>query len=173
VGSVGYKRVRRSACRVPGAGLLLSFLLVYVAGGCRGASERPPDPEVEGARALGLEGGARLHRVILGGRGAEEHVLPARVRAVPGDGIEFVTVDHRVHNLSFPADSISREARDFLTSTAQESIPPLLHRGNRFILRLVGAPLGRFPFLSEGHGGTAYGVIEVVSPTDSLATGPS
>ncbi|MGW8267822.1 MAG: hypothetical protein ACWGSQ_15760 [Longimicrobiales bacterium] len=133
----------------------------------------PPDPEVEGARALGLEGGARLHRVILGGRGSEEHLLPARTRAVPGDAVEFVTVDHRVHNLSFPPDSLTPEALNFLTSTAQESIPPLLHRGNRFILRLSGAPVGRLPFVSEGHGGTAYGVIEVIPPTDSLATGPS
>ena len=133
----------------------------------------PPDPEAEGARALGLGGGARLHRVILGGRGSEEHLLPARIRAAPGDGIEFVTVDHRVHNLSFPPDSLGPEALTFLTSTGQESIPPLLHRGNRFILRLAGAPVGRIPFVSEGHGGLAYGVIEVVLPTDSLATGPS
>jgi hypothetical protein len=123
--------------------------------------------------ALGLGGGARLHRVILGGRGSEEHLLPARIRAAPGDAIEFVTVDHRVHNLSFPADSLSPEALAFLASTAQESIPPLLYRGNRFILRLVGAPVGRLPFVSEGHGGIAYGVIEVGLPTDSLAPGPS
>jgi plastocyanin len=155
-----------------GAGLLLSLILFWGGGGCQGPAETPPDPEVEGARAVGLEGGARLHRVILGGRGSEEHLLPARIRANPGDGVEFVTVDHRVHNVSFPTDSLSPEALEFLVATAQESIPPLLNRGNRFILRLVGAPPGRFPFVSEGHGGVAHGVIEVALPTDSLAAGP-
>ena len=156
-----------------GAGLLFFLLLSAIPAGCGGSAEVAPDPEVEEAKALGLGAGARLHRVILGGRGSEEHVLPARVRAEPGDGVAFVTVDHRVHTLSFPGDSLSPEIRAFLTSTGQESVPPLLYRGNRFILRLTDAPQGRIHFLSQGHGGIAYGVIEVGIPSDSLVSGPS
>lgn len=134
--------------------------------GCDGGREAPPDPELEGARALGLEGGARLLRVTLGGRGSEEHVLPQRILARPGDAVEFVTVDHRIHRLEFPRDSLSVESYDFLVASGSEASPPLHARGSRFLLFLEGAPLGRYPFLSLGHGGVAHGVIEIAE--DSL-----
>ena len=170
--SARHKRDRGPAS-FQGAGLLFFLILSTVPAGCGDSADPAPDPEVEEAKALGLGVGARLHRVILGGRGSEEHVLPAKVRAEPGDGVAFVTVDHRVHTLSFPRDSLSPGIRAFLTSTGQESVPPLLYRGNRFILRLTDAPLGRIPFLSQGHGGIAHGVIEVGIPSDSLVPGAS
>jgi plastocyanin len=132
-----------------------------------------PDPEVEGAEALGLAEGARLHRVILGGRGSDEHVLPARIQALRGDGVEFVTVDHRVHTVWFPPDSLSPQAMAFLTSTEQLGSPPLVQRGSQFVLVLEDAPPGRYPFISQGHGGMASGVIEVGISVDSLVRGPS
>jgi plastocyanin len=155
----------------PGAGLFL--LVVLVAVGCDASPEAGPDPELEGARALGLPNGARLHRVILGGRGSDEHVLPARIQASRGDGVEFVTVDHRVHTVWFPSDSLSAEAMAFLISMEQEESPPLLRRGSRFVLLLEDAPAGRYPFISQGHGGRAGGVIEVGLRADSLASPPS
>ena len=167
--SAGHEQGWRPAS-VLGAGLLLSLLL---AAGCGDGPEASPDPELEGAKVLGLAEGARLHRVILGGRGSEEHLLPARIRVAPGDGVEFVTVDNRVHTISFPPDSLSPEALAFLTSTAQKSSPPLLSRGQRLIFNLVDAPVGRFPFFAQGHGGTAFGVIEVGLPSDSLVREPS
>ncbi len=132
-----------------------------VVAGCGGSSGDRPDPELENAKELGFPSGARLHRVTLGGRGAEEHAVPTRVSALPGDGVEFVTVDHRVHTLLFLPDSLSGEVRSFLESTGQMASPPLVSRGSRFILRLEGAPRGRYAFMSEGHGGTAFGVVEV------------
>jgi plastocyanin len=149
------------------------FLLAVLLVACGPGPDSGPDPELEGARAAGLEDGARLRRVILGGRGSEEHVLPLRIRAAPGDGVEFVTVDHRVHLVSFPPDSLFPEGAAFLDSTEQGMSPPLLYRGSRFILRLEGAPSGRYPFVSQGHGGVAHGVIEVDVGSDSLASGPS
>lgn len=116
--------------------------------------------------------GARLFRVILGGRGSEEHILPGRVRAVPGDAVEFVTVDHRVHVLDFPSDSLPQELRSFVEGAGLRAIPPLLSRGSRFVILLEDAPEGRYPFLSSGHGGSARGVIEVTEARDSLAPGP-
>jgi plastocyanin len=152
-----------------GAGLLL--FLAVISTGCGGPPEAGPDPEIESARALGLPDGARLHRVILGGRGSEEHILPARIQAFEGDGVEFVTVDHRVHTVWFPPDSLSAEGLAFLDSTQQAGSPPLLERGSRFVLFLEDAPPGRYPFISQGHGGTALGVIEVRPPGDSQASG--
>lgn len=162
-------RFRRPASS-RGVGLLpLLVVLPVVLGGCRGSGESVPNASMEAARALGLPSGAELHRVTLGGRGSDEHAVPTRIEASPGDGVEFQTVDHRVHTLKFLADSLTYEARAFLESTGQMASPPLVSRGARFILRLQNAPLGRYLYVSEGHGGEARGVIEVGVPprTDS------
>ena len=103
-----------------------------------------------------------MHRITLGGRGSEEHAVPSIVRAADGDGVEFRTVDHRVHTVTFPLDSLAAEAAEFLVSTGQTLSPLLATRGSRFILNLEGAPPGRYPFITEGHGGSAHGVVEVV-----------
>jgi plastocyanin len=121
-----------------------------------------PDPAAEEARALGFPAGARLHRVTLGGQGAVESAVPSMIQAHPGDGVEFRTEDHRVHTVTFLSDSLAPEVHSFLESTGQLGSPPLVSRGTRFILRLQDAPPGRYPFLSEGHGGMAKGVVEVV-----------
>jgi plastocyanin len=126
-----------------------------------GLGVQPPEQEVEDARALGLGSGARLHRVTLGGRGAEEHAVPTLVGALPGDAVEFLSVDHRAHTVAFLRDSLSSDVLAFLESTNQLSGPPLVTRGSHFVLRLQDAPSGRYPFISEAHGGTAHGVIEV------------
>jgi plastocyanin len=139
--------------------------------GCGLSGRGEPDPRVEEARALGFPDGARLHRVTLGGRGAREHAVPALIQAHPGDGVEFITADHRVHTVTFPADSLAPEARAFLESTGQLGSPPLVSRGTRFVLRLQDAPPGRYPFVSDGHGGTAHGVILVEPPSFLLRPG--
>ncbi len=166
----GFRRPGRPAT-VSGVGLLSFLVFGLVVVGCEGAGDRPPDPELEGARALGLASDARLHSVTLGGRGAQEHAVPARVQAVPGDAVEFRTVDHRVHTLVFLSDSLSVDARSFLEATGQMASPPLVTRGSRFLLRLEGAPRGRYVFRSEGHGGAAFGVVEVGRRSDPDSTG--
>lgn len=152
-----------------GAGLL--FLLAFGQAGCRGRADDPVDQELEGARALGLSSGSRLHQLVLGGRGSDEHILLQRILVSPGDAVEFVTVDHRVHTVSFLQDSLPSEAWDFLVSTGQEASPPLLSKGSRFLVRLEGAPPGRYPFLSQGHGGQALGVIELRAPPETADQG--
>jgi plastocyanin len=144
-----------------GAGLLPLLILSAILGGCGESGDGVPDGTSESVQALGLPAGAQLHQITLGGRGAEEHVVPTRIEASPGDAVEFRTVDHRVHNVSFIADSLTLEVHAFLESTGQMASPPLVSRGSRFILRLQNAPSGRYLFRSEGHGGVALGVVQV------------
>jgi plastocyanin len=154
-----------------GAGLLpfLFFVLFpavsFCLSGCVGSETDATGGDAELLEAMGLSPRARLHRITLGGRGAQEHAVPTLIQASPGDGVEFLTVDHRVHTVSFPADSLSPEVRLFLSESGQRSSPPLVSRGSRFILNLQNAPPGRYPFVSEGHGGRAGGVVQVGDPT--------
>lgn len=154
-----------------GAGLLAFLLLVLGMTGCGSSREEIPDAELERARALGLPSGARLYRVTLGGRGAREHVVPTLITVRPGDGVEFFTADHRVHTVTFLPDSLTPAAHVFLESSGQLRSPPLVARGTRFILRFQDAPPGRYPFVSEGHGGTAHGVVVVEDPRGPFSSG--
>ena len=145
----------------PGAGLLSSTFLALLLGSCGGGGESEPD-EVDGLRrALGLSSDAEIHQVNLGGRGAEEHAVPAVIRAQPGDAVEFRTVDHRVHTVAFVLDSLAPAVREFLEATGQKASAPLVRRGSRFMVRLQDAPPGRYVFVTEGHGGMARGVLQV------------
>jgi hypothetical protein len=84
--------------------------------------------------------------------------------------VEFATVDHRLHWVTFPPDSLPPPLAAYLAATGQGESPPLHSRGSRFIILLEGAPPGRYPFVSQGHGGIAHGVINVEAPADSLAS---
>jgi len=145
-------------------------MLTLLGSGCDRGSQGGPDPEVEGARVLGLASGSRLHRVVLGGRGSDEHVLPQLIHASPGDAVEFITVDNRVHTVSFLGDSLTAEAAGFLLSSGTLASPPLVSRGSRFVVFFEKAPLGRYPFESRGHGGVAVGTIELASPSDTVGS---
>lgn len=149
------------------AGLLAFLVSALGLTGCVGSDAGPPGADPDTLEALGLSPRAELHRVTLGGRGSEEHAVPTRVLASPGDGVEFVTVDHRVHTLTFPADSLASDVRLFLEESGQISSPPLVTRGSRFILNLEDAPPGRYIFVSDGHGGRAGGLVQVGAPLPS------
>lgn len=163
---MGLTKARRPAL-LSGVGLLPFLVFMAVFQACESPGGDPDALSSEEAEAVGLPPGTRLHRVTLGGRGAEEHAVPTVVQASPGDAVEFRTVDHRVHTLEFLTDSLSVEAFDFLEASGQTASPPLVARGTRFIVSLQNAPVGRYPFMSMGHGGRAYGVLVVGPPPDS------
>jgi plastocyanin len=83
------------------------------------------------------------------------------IQAAPGDAVEFFTVDHRVHTVTFLLDSLAPEVRSFLENSGQTASPVLVEQGSRFVVRLGDAPPGRYIFVSEGHGGRARGSVEV------------
>jgi len=100
-------------------------------------------------------------RIVLGGRGAEEHVVPTRVR-VSGEGIvQFETVDGRVHTIEFFADSLQPDAREFLLNTGQLRSPPLLERGTIYEVSFAEAPPGYYPFFAQGPGSAVSGAVFV------------
>jgi plastocyanin len=144
-----------------GAGLLAFILGGLSVGGCGAPSTNAGEEMVAEAEALGLGARAELHRVTLGGRGAEEHAVPTRLIIESGDAVEFWTADHRVHTVRFPVDSLGPGSRQFLEGTGQLAGPPLVSRGSRFVVRFEDAPNGRYPFEVMGHGGVARGVVEV------------
>ena len=104
--------------------------------------------------------------IQLGGGRDQEHVLPLTLEISGGEWVEFVTLDHRVHTLSFVADSLSPEAHEFLLATGQLHGPPLLVRGTRLFVDFREAPEGRYVFfeqqsrrprLRERHGPGGFG----------------
>lgn len=155
-----------------GRGRLLALWALTLTGfliGCSGepGSEAPPDPHADLRQRLGVEPGREIHQVTIGGRGDEEHVVPPLLR-VPADAlVVFVTVDGRVHTVSFAEDSLDLEAALFLERTSQMRSPPLVDRGSRFVITLEGAPRGRYRFRSRGPGGDAWGTLVV---GDSVGT---
>lgn len=158
-------RRRRPAPRF-GAGLLpflkvgggtILFLLCSTT--CGGSPETGPDADLR--EALGLDSDEELYRIVLGGQGRMEHLVPTRLEIPQGAIVEIVTVDRRIHTVTFPPDSLSPETEAFLRETNQMQSPPLLERGSRFVISFREAPPGRYPFVSEGHGGTASGIIVI------------
>ncbi len=154
-GVAGHRRVEAGCRRI--AGSLLAGLVLLVAA-C-GEPERPSDPEL--AAALGLDPGHSIHRIDLGGRGSIEHVVPSKIDVDPGDVVQFVAVDGRIHTVDFLLDSIGPEAGRFLRSTGQDASPPLVQRGARFVVSFEGAPPGDYFFVSQGNADPAVGLIRV------------
>ncbi len=99
--------------------------------------------------------------IQLGGGRDQEHVLPLNLEISVGEWVEFVTLDRRVHTLSFVADSLSAEALEYLRAAGQLHSPPLLERGTRFFVDFREAPEGRYVFSSRSHGAPVYGSVTV------------
>lgn len=136
--------------------------LVAIAPACGGEPpEDDVDPQRELRARLDLERDREIHRIALGGRGSDEHVAPARISLGRRAIVEFVTVDGRIHTVTFPEDSLAMDAALFLRRTSQLRSPPLVDRGSRFVLTFEDAPPGRYPFRSDGPGGEAWGLILV------------
>jgi plastocyanin len=140
-------------------GLLLP-LLVTLGSGCK-RSDASLQPDAVLRDSLGLGGEDRVHRVRLSSPQNRETIEPAAVDVLPGDYVEFISADRRVHAVSFQLDSLSPAAADFLRGSAQESSPPLLEPEARFLVTFEGAPVGRYPFVVAGNGADARGAITV------------
>jgi plastocyanin len=145
---------------VPRPGLL-AWALFLALGGCLRDPPPPTDPAL--AEALGLDPSTPIHRFDMVDREGRIGLFPGDHEIRPGSVVQFVTRDRRVYSVHFEVDSVSLPARAFLEETAQESSPPLVEAGARFVVTFAGAPEGAYPFRIEGHGAVARGRI-VVAP---------
>ena len=102
--------------------------------------------------------------VELSGARDLEHVVPPHLEIETGEWVQFVTLDRRVHTVSFVPDSLSPEALEYLVHTEQLAGPPLLVRGSRFLVDFREAPLGRYVFSSVSHGDPVFGSVTVRGP---------
>jgi hypothetical protein len=141
----------------------MAVLVACMAGGCEPPPPPPPsDPELRAE--LGIPDEVVIHRVDLSGRGDVTRVLPAVTEASPGDVVQFVVLDNRVHLLRFREDRIAGPRLEFLRETSQDRPPPLVERGARLVLTFEGAPEGSYFFQIEGNGAPVAGEIRVTAP---------
>jgi plastocyanin len=157
----GSGAAHRAAVRSPLAlGILAAWALALPA--CSGGSDTSLRPDSLLRAELGLTDADQVHRVAISG-GSQETLSALSVEIAPGAWVEFVTLDWRVHEIRFESDSLPPEARAFLERTDQVASHPLLTKDERFVLSFEGAPDGRYPFVVEGNGAPARGVVVVRS----------
>src|SRR5688500_18563538 len=111
----------RSVVRV---GLLLSALATAGSGCRRADAELQPDLLLRDS--LGLGDDDRVHRVRLGSADNRELLQPPQLTIRPGDYVEFVTQDRRVHAVTFELQGLPPAAADFLRASGQLGSPPLV-----------------------------------------------
>lgn len=128
-----------------------------------GCGIEPKTPQIieEASTDPRLEIAATAQVVQLSGGRDVEHVVPPHLEIGLGEWVQFVTLDRRVHMLSFIPDSLSTEAFQYLAETGQLEGPPLLRRGSRFLVDFREAPAGRYVFSSESHGDPVFGSVTV------------
>ena len=119
--------------------------------------------EVSGVNSTDLhsEIAAAAQVVQLSGGRDVEHVVPPHLEIELGEWVQFVSLDRRVHTVSFVPDSLSPEALGYLDDTGQLEGPPLLALGSRFLVDFRVAPAGRYVFSSTSHGDPVFGSITV------------
>ena len=148
----------RGSLRAGRPGLHFCLLVVLLAG-CSREGEAPRNVvELESGQVELPEGSSR-HDVVLEGVGAADEVRPPSVQARTGDAIAFTAVDGITHSVAFAADRLDAAQVAFLESTGQMRSPPLLSEGASWVVTLLDAPPGDYPFSCTLHGGA--GVVGV------------
>ncbi|MBW3535153.1 MAG: hypothetical protein KY453_08055 [Gemmatimonadetes bacterium] len=142
---------------------LAALTCVLAAGACeRSDPELQPDDLLRDS--LGLGDADRVHTVRISTEADRERAEPATVEIVPGDLVQFMTEDRRPHTVAFLMDSLPDAEAAFLRGGAQEGSPPLVDPESRFLVSFRDAPEGRYPFVVEGTGEAARGVVVVAPP---------
>ena len=136
----------------------IAFLAVI---GCGIEPKAIPAPVEEADTGPYAEIVATAQVVQLSGGRDVEHIVPPHLDIATGEWVQFVTLDRRVHVVSFVPDSLSPEALEYLADTGQLKGPPLLQQGSRFLVDFREAPAGRYVFSSVSHGDPVFGSVTV------------
>lgn len=112
----------------------------------------------------GLQEGDRVHVLSLRFGAAAEVVEPDSILVEAGDWVDFEMGDGSPRLVAFALDSMSSESRRFLETAGARSSPPLVAAGSHWVVSFQEAPPGRYPFLVQGAGAAARGVIFVPGP---------
>lgn len=105
-----------------------------------------------------LDEGSRLVDVRVR-RTAEGDFDPLRVQAAPGDYVRFSATDGGGHAIVFAAHRLEPAVHEFLERSGQLRSPPLIAEGASWVITLVDAPPGSYPFRCTTH--NAAGVLTV------------
>ena len=132
--------------------------------GCGIETKAPIEEVAQDSTDLHSEIAADAQVVQLSGGRDVEHVVPPHLEIAGGEWVQFVSLDRRVHTVSFVPDSLSPEALGYLADTGQLEGPPLLALGSRFLVDFREAPVGRYVFSSTSHGDPVFGSITVQEP---------
>jgi plastocyanin len=154
------RRHRSPAHRWSGISALI--LLAWFSTGCEREPSIPSDPELRAE--LGIPDDVPIHRVDLSGRADETRVIPRNTSIRPGDLVQFVVLDRRVHLIRFDEGELPPDLWRFLVATSQDRPPPLVERGARLVLSFEEAPEGVYSFRVEGNGPAIPGEITVLAP---------
>lgn len=147
-----------------GTGRRLRSLAVAAGVLVLGCGEPPPPPfdlDAPLRVELGIPAGVPIHRITLGGRADQDHVVPLRVEGAPGDVLHVLSADRRIQYFSFDSGRLDEQQRAFLERTHQMESPPLTDPGSRWVLSLEGAPEGDYPFTVVGQGEPVHGVVDI------------
>ena len=140
--------------------LLLTGLTILVTACDRTNPDLLPDTFLRDS--LGLGERDPVHTVQLESTEDGERVEPALVTVRAGDLVQFVTRDRQVHVVNFTIEGLPTPAAGFLRDSRQESSPPLVEMGTRFVVTFAGAPPGKYPFVVIGNGEDGRGAVVVV-----------
>jgi plastocyanin len=163
----GRRRLSRSASGDRSRWLVVAVATVSIVLAATSCDRTPPEllPDDLLRSELGLTDRDRVHTVEVFG-GSAEHAEPRRLEILPGDYVQFVSTDWRVHEVHFVEDGLSTELWRFLADSRQESSPPLVQQGARFVMTFEGAPAGTYAYRLEGNSETGDGVIVVLDTPD-------
>lgn len=137
-------------------------ILAALISGCMPEPLPPTDPELRAE--LGIPDAVPIHRIDLSGRADFIRVIPRLTEAGPGDVVQLVVLDHRVHLIRFREELLRPDQVEFLRVTSQARFPPLVEQGSRLVLSFEGAPAGDYSFQVEGNGPPVEAVIRVTAP---------
>lgn len=137
------------------------FVLICMIAGCEkpsGVAGHRSDRSLElTGDTIELAAGITLHDVAV--KSAQNTDFnPAQMTAKVGDVVRFTVADTRTHALVITAPS--EAARKVLEAGGQLRSPPLVAKGQAWVVSLQGIPPGTYTISCISHAGTANLVVE-------------